>query len=86
VGHSQHFDFRNELKNLAGARPDIAREFQKDLRQICSPERENQRAEEVIRQQLKAVQEMQAISHSMMKKQTASPAMPASGGLERSVQ
>jgi len=59
------------LKNLAGARPDIAKELETDLRRICSPERETQRTEAFIQQQLKAIREIQAIPHSMMKKRTA---------------
>lgn len=47
----------NELQNLAEEYPDKATELEQDLRGICSPEVENQRAEEFIQKQLKAIQE-----------------------------
>lgn len=70
----QLFDLENdpnELKNLASERPDIAKGLEKDLRQICSPERENQRTEEFIQRQLKAIREMQAATRPKVQKQSA---------------
>jgi choline-sulfatase len=70
----QLFDLENdpnELKNLAGERSDIASELEKDLRKICSPEGENQRTEEFIQRQLKAIREMQVAPRPMLQKQTA---------------
>ncbi len=42
----------NELENLADKRPDKFREMERHLRDICSPEEENARAERMIRAQL----------------------------------
>ncbi|MDA2931312.1 sulfatase-like hydrolase/transferase [Acidobacteria bacterium AH-259-O06] len=44
-----------ELENLVRKRPEIFRELEGDLRQICSPEDENRRAEDFILRQLKAI-------------------------------
>ncbi len=44
----------DELKNLIDACPDIAGDLEKELRRICSPEVENDRAEEFINRQLAA--------------------------------
>jgi len=42
-----------ELNNLFDACPDVARRLERELRKICSPEKENKRAEAFIQQQLK---------------------------------
>ncbi|MBN1672325.1 MAG: sulfatase-like hydrolase/transferase [Kiritimatiellae bacterium] len=42
----------NELDNLADTRADVAAEMERELRRICSPEAENERAESFIRVQL----------------------------------
>lgn len=47
----------NELVNLAGTYPDKFRELEKYLREICSPERENARAERMIRAQLAIIRQ-----------------------------
>jgi choline-sulfatase len=47
----------NELRNLAGEYPGKVSELEQDLRRICSPEMENQRAEDFIQKQLKAIHE-----------------------------
>ena len=61
----------NELKNVADQQPGVASELEKDLRRICLPERENQRTEEFIERQLKAIREMQAAPKPVPVKQTA---------------
>jgi len=54
----------NEMKNLAQDQPEVAAELEKDLRRICSPEMENQRADEFIQKQLKAIHELGSIRRS----------------------
>ena len=59
----QLFDLENdpnELKNVAGDRADISSELERDLRNICSPEVENQRTEKFIQRQLEAIREIEA--------------------------
>jgi len=71
---TQLFDLENdpnELKNLIHEQPAVVAELEKDLRRICSPERENERTEKFIQAQLKAIREMEAIPESMMEKATA---------------
>jgi choline-sulfatase len=54
----QLFDLQadpEETTNLASRRPDVARKLEGELRKICSPERENARAEDYIARQLKAM-------------------------------
>ena len=54
----QLFDLQedpDEVTNLAAQRPDVARKLEGELRKICSPERENARAEDYIARALKAV-------------------------------
>ena len=46
----------NELTNQAEAREDIRAEMERELRKICSPERENERTEAFIGRQLEAVE------------------------------
>jgi choline-sulfatase len=70
----QLFDLENdpnELKNVAGDRPDIASELERDLRKICSPEVENQRTEKFIRRQLEAIREMESVPKPMPQKPAA---------------
>ena len=55
----QLFDLQadpDEVTNLAARRPDVARKLEGELRKICSPERENARAEDYIARQLKAME------------------------------
>jgi len=71
---NQLFDLEsdpNELKNLAGDRPDVASELEKDLRHICSPEIENQRTEKFIQRQLEAIREYEAHPRPARKKRRA---------------
>ncbi|MBI4892994.1 MAG: sulfatase-like hydrolase/transferase [Acidobacteria bacterium] len=54
----QLFDLESsdgELTNLASKHPGIVRKLEKELRRICSPEHENQRAEDYIQRLLKAL-------------------------------
>jgi len=54
----QLFDLQadpEEVTNLAGRHSDMARKLESELRKICSPERENARAEGYITRQLKAM-------------------------------
>jgi len=54
----QLFDLENdpeELANLAGQRKEIAKDMEAELRKICSPEKENGRAEDFIESQLSAM-------------------------------
>lgn len=44
-----------EQNNLANTLPDKKRELERDLRRICDPERENQRAETFIQRELAAI-------------------------------
>jgi choline-sulfatase len=50
-----------ELHNLHEGRPRVAANLEKELRAICSPELENQRAEEMIVRQIQAVGRMENI-------------------------
>lgn len=53
----------DELTNLAGKHPKKLKELERELREICSPEQENDRAEQFIEKQLAAIpQEMMAVS------------------------
>ena len=61
AGPNQLFDLAhdpNELHNVVGERADIAAELEGELRRTCSPELENDRAEEFIRRQIIAIDEM----------------------------
>jgi choline-sulfatase len=49
-------DDPDELTNLADVRKDVALELDNELRGICSPERENERAESFIELQLSAIE------------------------------
>ena len=48
----------DELNNLYATKPDKARELEAALREICSPEDENRRADEFIKGQLEAIARM----------------------------
>ena len=57
---NQLFDMESKEKesnNIIEQYPEIAREMESELRKICDPEKENQRAEEYIQKQLKAIDE-----------------------------
>ncbi len=45
----------HELNNLAARRPEIVRRLEGELRRICNPERENERAEQYSLRQLRAL-------------------------------
>ena len=45
-----------ELDNIIAAHPDVAADMEKDLRAVCNPERENDRAEAFIQAQLAAIE------------------------------
>jgi choline-sulfatase len=45
----------DQVTNVLARHPDVARKLEGELRKICSPERENARAEEYIARQLKAM-------------------------------
>jgi choline-sulfatase len=51
-------DDPDELSNLAEIRADVVADLDAELRKICSPEVENERAEQFIEKQLKAVEKM----------------------------
>lgn len=47
-----------ELTNLAAQKPDVVRRMERELRRICDPDRENVRAEEYARRQMRAMGRM----------------------------
>jgi choline-sulfatase len=58
AARDQLFDLEvdpDEVNNLHGARPDVAREMRRELERICSPEAENERAEAFIERQLASI-------------------------------
>jgi len=47
---------RDELHNCIEEEPEIAADLETELRKICDPEKENQRADEYTEKQLDAIQ------------------------------